>query len=136
MIDYFVQERKSPKTGTVKYYAAAGKAKPLKMTSIAEAISKECTVTIHDVKAVLSALEEKMIEAFQNGQSIRFGDLGSFRVTLHSNGQDDKTKVGADAIKSVHVCFRKSVAMSNALQVTNPKVSFRLIAKNTGKVNP
>jgi predicted histone-like DNA-binding protein len=134
MINYFVQERKSPKTGTVKYYATAGRVTPLKLATIAEAISKECTVTVHDVKAVLSALEEKMINAFQNGQSVRFGDLGSFRVTLHSEGQDEKSKVSADAIKSVHVCFRKSAAMSNALEVKNPNVNFRLIAKNTGKV--
>ena len=134
MIDYFVQQRKNPKTGAVKYYAAAGKVKPIKMGAVAEAISKECTVTVHDVKAVLSALEEKLIEAFQNGQSIRFGDLGSFRVTLHSAGVDSKAKVSADAIKSVHVCFKKSSTMKEALTVKNPNVNFRLIAKNTGKV--
>lgn len=127
--------RKSPVDGTQKYYATAGKVTPVKMATIAEAISKECTVTIHDVKAVLSALEEQLIEAFQAGQSVRFGDLGSFHVTLASRGQESADKVTADTIKAVRVRFTKSAGMRNALKVgDNPKISFRLIAKNTGKV--
>lgn len=135
MISYFSQKRKSPVDGSLKYYATAGKVTPVKLAAIAETISKECTVTVHDVKAVLSALEEQLILAFQSGESVRFGDLGSFHVTLGSYGQETEDKVTSDTIKEIRVRFTKSAAMRSALKVKdNPKISFRLIAKNTGKV--
>ena len=135
MINYFVQKRVSPKDESVKYYAQAGKVTPLTLNEVAEAISNECTVTPHDVKAVLSALEEQLILAFQSGKSVRLGDIGSFHVTISSKGSATAAEVGIANINAVRVQFTKSAKMKSALRIAqNPKIGFRLIQKDTGKV--
>ena len=86
MINFDVIQRRNPKDGTVKFYSQAQTSEYMTLEDIAENISRECTVTVHDIKAVLSALEEQIIIALQAGRSVRFGDLGSFHVTLQSKG--------------------------------------------------
>lgn len=90
MIYYNVIKRKSPKDATVKFYAQSRISSYLTLDQIAENISRECTVTVHDIKAVLSSLQEQVILALQDGKSVRFGDLGSFHVTLKSGGAESK----------------------------------------------
>ena len=53
-------------------------------------IVEKCTLTKIDVKAVLQALEEVIIEQLKLGNSVRFGTLGSFRPTLKTRIWDDK----------------------------------------------
>ena len=84
MINFDVIQRRNPKDGTVKFYSQVYTSEYMTLDDIAENISRECTVTVHDIKAVLSALEEQIIIALQAGRSVRFGDLGSFHVTLKS----------------------------------------------------
>ena len=91
MIYYNVIKRKSPKDGTVKFYASAQNGTYMNLEQVATNISRECTVTVHDVKAVLSSLQEQIILALQDGKSVRFGDLGSFHVTVRSKGAENKS---------------------------------------------
>ncbi len=90
MIYYNVIKRKSPKDGTVKFYAMINRASYVTLSQVAENISRECTLTVHDIKAVLSSLQEQIILQLQDGKSVRFGDLGSFRATLQSKGVANK----------------------------------------------
>ncbi len=55
----------------------------MNLEQVATNISRECTVTVHDVKAVLSSLQEQIILALQDGKSVRFGDLGSLLYARH-----------------------------------------------------
>lgn len=121
---YVAMGKKSPKTGTVMYYAQMAATSPLKLNDIAQNISRECTLTVHDIKAVLSALEEQIILALRNGNTIRFGDLGSFRPTLASNPVSTEKDVTAAVITSVHVRFTKSSKMSSEFQLTNENIKF------------
>lgn len=124
MINYSVVSRKSPKDQTVKYYAQAKSYNALTIQNIASLISRECTVTIHDVKAVLSALEEQVIAALQNGNSVRLGDLGSFHVTVNSGGCDKKEDFKASMIKRVNVRFAKSSLMRSGFRRDSSDIRF------------
>lgn len=124
-MNYKVIARKNPMTKEVKHYAQLTLNGSVKLTSFAEAISRQCTVTVHDVKAVLSAMEEHILRKLQDGRSVRLGDLGSFRPTLSSEGSDSADKVTAANIRAVRVRFFGSPALRNGLQKTNPEVSFR-----------
>lgn len=88
------------------------------LAQIVKRIEKRSTVSSADVKAVLDALQYEVIEALQNGNSVRLGDLGSFRLSIKANGSttsDEARRTGANAIKAVNVQFTKSTAMRDAL---------------------
>jgi predicted histone-like DNA-binding protein len=78
---------------------------------LSELISKECTLTAHDVKAVISALEEHVTRALLDGKSLRLGDLGSFHPTVKSKGADAVNKFKSKDIEKVNVRFVKNGAM-------------------------
>lgn len=128
MIYYNVIKRKSPKDATVKFYAQSRISSYLTLDQIAENISRECTVTVHDIKAVLSSLQEQVILALQDGKSVRFGDLGSFHVTLKSGGAESKEEFTKKNISRLMVRFVKSSAMRSAFALTNK--SIRLVNRD------
>ena len=122
MIYYNVIKRKSPKDGTVKFYASAQNGTYMNLEQVATNISRECTVTVHDVKAVLSSLQEQIILALQDGKSVRFGDLGSFHATVRSKGAENKSDFKKANISHVMVRFVKSAAMRSAFALTNQDI--------------
>lgn len=122
MIYYNVIKRKSPKDGTVKFYASANRASYATLNQVAENISRECTLTVHDIKAVLSSLQEQIILQLQDGKSVRFGDLGSFRATLQSKGVVNKEDFKKSNISRVMVRFVRSTAMRSAFALTNQDI--------------
>lgn len=76
-------------------------------------------MSIADSKAVLDALQYGVITALKDGKSVRLGDLGSFRLTISSEGVatvEEAKKRGTSLIKAVKVQFHKSVAIDEALQ--------------------
>ena len=97
------------------------------LDELAEEISGSCTVTKHDVKAVISVLEEKIIKALRNGQSVRLGDLGSFHALISS-----KAAATTDAfeksenIRGLLVRFTPSSKMRHELSLKNPAVQLQL----------
>ena len=81
-------------------------------------MEKRSTVSSADVKAVLDALQYEVMEALENGNTVRLGDLGSFRLTMKSQGAPtaaEAKKKGAQLIKQVNVQFTKSTTMRDTL---------------------
>ncbi len=125
MLKYNVVPKKNPQDKSVKYYASLAQVKPVKLAELAENISRECTVTIHDVKAVLSALEEQLIFQLREGNSVRLGDLGSFRPTLRSEGVELAEDFTAAKIKHVNIRFYGSSNLRYNLGRNHPSVQFK-----------
>ena len=67
MIQYVVRSKKSPRTGTYKYYCEIGPATPVMRKQIVEEIEKTCTLTASDVKACLDALEDVVVDLLTQG---------------------------------------------------------------------
>lgn len=124
MINYQVIKKKNPTTKAIKYYAQAKSSSPVTLTQIAENISRECTVHLADIKAVLAALEEQIISALLNGNTVRLGDLGSFRVTLNGKGSDTLEDYTTDLIRSIKVRFLSSTTIRSSFMLSNEKVKF------------
>ena len=124
MISYIIKSKKNPIDNSVKYYAQAAPTSPLNFSTIAKNISDRCTVTEPDVLAVLNALQTEIIKAMQNGQSVRLGQIGSFRPTLSSKGLANKDDVSGDLIKAVRARFTAGSQLRAALQLTNADVKF------------
>ena len=94
MIKYNVIPRKNPINKEVKYYAQMAPVNPVTLNDVAEAIASNCTVTLHDCKAVLSALQEQIALNLRNGNSVRLGDLGSFHPVMKSSGALSADELG------------------------------------------
>ena len=85
-------------------------------------IEKRSGVSSASVKAVLDALQYEILQTLADGNSVRLGDLGSFRLTIARRGRIDGERSkgkGANLIKRVSVRFTKSSAMRLALDKHN-----------------
>ena len=127
MIEFISRAHKDPKTGVVKYYAEVAKCTPIDMEGIAELIADGTTLTAVDVKAVARAFEDKISYLLINGHSVRFGDFGSFHLTITSEGKDAAVDVDENSILQLHVNFRKSGKMMKALRKGAPGIHFSKI---------
>ena len=128
MLKYKVIPRKNMLTDVVLFY---GQIKPdvaVKLDELVENISQECTVTRHDVKAVLSALQEQMYKAIRSGRPVYLGDLGSFRPTISTQGVEDKEDFKSNNIRSINVRFRPSPEFRYQISKKNPFVSFQNVS--------
>lgn len=118
MIKYVIRAKKNPIAKSAKYYPQIAPTTPVTLAQIVKRIEKRSTVSSADMKAVLDALQYEVIEALQNGNSVRLGDLGSFHLSIKANGSatsDEARRTGANTIKAVNVQFTKSTAMRDAL---------------------
>lgn len=134
MITYVIKAKKNPITKTVKYYPQVAPVTPLVLDDVVDKISGQCTVTEHDIKAVLSALQEQIIVALREGNSVRLGDLGSFRLTINGTGADTREAVTADDIKRLRVRYTMSARLRASLLKGQRGVRFSLpSAANDGE---
>ena len=124
MLKYSVIPRKNPITKENLYYANLAPVNPIGLDELAEEISGSCTLTVHDIKAVISALEERIFKSLRNGQSARFGDLGSFHPTLSSSGAATEEEFSKENIRGVKVRFTPSSKLRHEMSMNNPNVRF------------
>lgn len=122
MLKYSLISRKNPITKEFAYHANLTRTTPIKLDELAQNISNCCTLTPHDIKAVISALEEQIYKTLRHGQSVRFGDLGSFRPTLSSSGTATKEDFTKENIRGIKVRFTPSSKMRHELKLQNPQV--------------
>ena len=93
------------------------------MKELAQEVSDMCTLTAHDIKAVISALEERVYKALRNGQSVRFGDLGSFHPTISSSGTATEEEFSKENIRGIKVRFTPSSKLRYELGLQNPNLT-------------
>lgn len=102
----------------MKYYPQMAPTTPMSLAQIVKRVEKRSTASSADVKAVLDALQYEIMEALENGNTVRLGDLGSFRLTMKAQGAAtvaEAKKKGARLIKQVNVQFTKSTTMRDTL---------------------
>ena len=124
MLKYSLIARKNPITKESLYYANLAPVNPDGLDELAQDISNSCTLTVHDIKAVLSALEECIYKTLRNGQSTRFGDLGSFHLTISSSGAATEEEFSKENLRGVKVRFIPSSKLRYEMSMSNPNVKF------------
>ena len=129
-LKYRIVERQNALTKTLQYYAQVEPVEPLTLQDIAEGIEKTSTVSSADIKAVLDALQFEVIRALRAGNSVRLGDLGSFRPTLTSRSALSAEAFTRDNLKGVRVQFTPSGRMRTELALD--RVSVRLVTDDEG----
>lgn len=107
--------------GVKKYYASPVHGKELTLEGLTRAIEKTSTVSGADIRAVLYAMVEEAVIGLEEGRIIRFGDLGSFRITLKSEGKNTEAEVTANAVKKAGVIFTPGKKLQNMLKTAKFK---------------
>ena len=131
MFKYVVIAKKNPIGKDVKFYAQPDKSSPIDIDIITQRIEKRTTVSSADAKAVLDALEYEIKEALIDGKSVRLGDLGTFRATIHGKGATTREGHSVKNISNLKCVFRPSVRLANWL---NPKKNEDLKFMKSGDI--
>ncbi len=82
---------------------------------IAEALSKNTTLSRGEAVLVLDELQAVIQNALLDGYSVQMGDWGSFHLTFNCTGTDTEAECTADKITSVNIRFRPGKQMKEAL---------------------
>lgn len=119
MIKFIIRRKKNnlSQASKVMYYPQMAPSTPMTLAQITKQIEKQSTVSSADIKAVLDSLQTTIITALENGNTVRLGDLGSFRLTIKAGGAETAAEArsrGVELIKNVNVKFTPSVTMRKA----------------------
>ena len=126
MITLTVRSKKNFKLNKKQFYPQIAPATPIGLNDVAEQIEKQSTVSLSDIKGVLDALQEVVLEAMADGYSVRLGDLGSFRPTLRAVCSREKQEdVSATDIAAVRVRFTPSAELTRRLLPRNVQLKIK-----------
>ena len=114
---YELQYRPNPQDPTEKkWYAKAISNGTIDTEALAKTISARCTVTRHDVRAVLSAFQETIIEYLKMGCAVKLDDLGYFRLEVKSKGTASASDFTAGQIHNTMLRFKPSDNLSTEVK--------------------
>ena len=116
-VTYSVVPRINPrdKEAAPKFYAHAQARGDVDIREMASRIQGTCTVTKADVYAVLVALEDVIVEALQNGEIVRLGELGTFQVSLSGKGAVTSEDYDTSLIQKARINFRPGLTLAGML---------------------
>ena len=118
MLNYRLIKRQNPRDPAAprKYYAVGVAQGVTDVRELVDRISDLSTVTSIDTLAVLEALLKVIPKELSNGRIVRLGDLGTFRLTLKSEGSDQSENFNNSFIKGTNLIFRAGKLFRNVLK--------------------
>ncbi|GHV09168.1 hypothetical protein FACS1894160_4600 [Bacteroidia bacterium] len=117
-VSYVVIERGNPANPNApkKFYAQAKSSGEMTLKKIGKEIAEgSTTVSDTDVLAVLNDLTKVLKRHLENGEIVRFGDFGTFQLTVSSEGSETAAKFHPSLIKHPKVTFRPGVDLKDML---------------------
>ena len=99
-----------------KWYANAKASGEVTFKELSKEISQgSTTVSDTDVMAVLNDLTKLLSRHLSAGEIVRFGDFGSFQVSVKSEGAETEEKFHASLIKKAKINFRPGIDLKDML---------------------
>ncbi|MDR2286375.1 MAG: HU family DNA-binding protein [Prevotellaceae bacterium] len=89
-----------------KWYAQSKSDGDVSLKDLGKEITQRCTVNYADTLAVLEALNQVLTVNLEGNKIVRFGDFGSFQVSIGSEGAETEDKFTSSMIKTKKVIFR------------------------------
>lgn len=115
MIQYVIKEKKKPGTEDYKFYGQVRQTGVIGIRELCNLVAEKCTLTPADILASINALESEIINQIKQGNSVRLGDLGSFRPSLTSEGAATAEAWGVNMVKRVRAIYTPSSEMKHQL---------------------
>lgn len=130
MIRYKVVLKKNPQTKAAKYYAQPAQVRNVSQQTVVTEIAEQSSLTTGDVKNALDRLQFVIKQHLLNGDSVKLDDLGTFSISLKTEGADSVKEFKSDNIKQVRAQFLPAKRLKDALRVGNSDVRFSMLEKN------
>ena len=117
-IKYNIIERKNilKPSEPAKFYASAKADGEISFKALAKEIAAAgSTVSDSDMLAVLNNLNKLLIKHLSEGKIVRFGDFGSFQVSVSSTGAETEAKFSSSNITGNKIQFRPGAELKAML---------------------
>ena len=91
VITFKAVERRNPslpETAPKKFYPLVKSSGSVDIKTISDELSDASTLNSVDIRAVLFGLEKSLLKYLQDGYTVKFGDLGTFRTSVSGIGAD------------------------------------------------
>jgi predicted histone-like DNA-binding protein len=98
-----------------RWYANTKSTGEVTLKALGKEITQRSTVNHADTLAVLEGLTQVLTDRLAEGKIVRFGDFGSFQVSVGSKGAESKEKFTSSLIKTKKVLFRPGVDLKEML---------------------
>lgn len=123
-IKFNVVERGEPGViggGTKKWYANAVTDGELTIDNLTKEIEKFSALSEADIRGVIIALENVIVNQITEGKIIRLDKLGSFYPSLSSNGAATEEEFNISLIKGAKINYRPGNRITDALKIATFK---------------
>lgn len=111
-----VQKINPQKREEKKWYANAVNDRRMGQKEISTIIANRSSLTVGDIANTLQNLSEELPKALVEGTIVELGGLGSFRVSISSDGAENEKDFHSGMIKSAKIIFTPSTDMKRALE--------------------
>jgi predicted histone-like DNA-binding protein len=98
-----------------KWYVTTKSTGEISLKVLRQEIMKRSMINRRDTIAVLDALVQVLSEQLSKGKIIRFGNFGSFQVSIGSEKVETEEKFTTSLIKSRKIAFRPGAALNEML---------------------
>ena len=100
-----------------RIYASAKHEASINLESLAQQIAKRCSLTSTDVNAALHALMEIVPDELLEGKIVTLGQLGSFCLSVRSEGVETPEQLSRSAIKGLKIQYRPGKELKKKLRM-------------------
>lgn len=124
MINYKVSKKGIPGVigrGSQKYYVTTASSSLFTLRKLVTQISKRTTLNITDVIATLESFLEIIPKYLEEGDHVKLGAFGMFRVSLKSKARDKEEDVFAENIIGNKIIFTSILLVKNTLKIIEYK---------------
>ena len=104
-----------------KYYAIAKTRGETELRELANDVAEISTVSTIDTLAVLEGLLTVLPKKLLNGEIVRLGEFGDFRLNISSEGVETEGDFSTNNIKGVKLNFRPGKLIKTALKTVEYK---------------
>ena len=118
MLIYKLDQRVNPRSpaDTRKYYAFPKASGTIELRELAKRISRESTVSMMDTVAVLEGLLQVIPDMLLDGNIVKLGDFGTFRLSLSSEGVENPAEFTVSKIRRTNLIFRAGKVFQDRLK--------------------
>lgn len=117
-INFKTVQRVNPQDTTAprKFYAKATNASITDLSELAELVAFNSSMSKTDCYAVLMGLETFVIRELERGRNVRLGELGTYKISISSEGRDTEESVDSYAIKKAKINFTPGAGIKRMLR--------------------
>jgi len=117
-VKYNVIERVDPRDPTLprKFYASIKNGDDVKFNDLVELIAQFSTVNYGDIHGVIQTLLQVIPYQLKYGRQIHLGDLGTFYLTIKSEGKPTEDEFLNADIKNARIRFRPGATFKKMLK--------------------